>query len=150
MKTMRVARLHGIGDIRLRDEPIPTPRQDESLIRVTAVGICGSDLHWFARAGIGDARLAQPLILGHEFAGVVESGKLRGRRVADAALREPVQVGATNANGGNADKRFVRARSRNRFVAQANVANTVQARHAHRFHRRNSVLVISSEARNLP
>ena len=82
MKTMRVARLHGVGDIRLRDEPIPTLRPDESLLRVTAVGICGSDLHWFAQGGIGDARLAQPLILGHEFAGVVESGELRGRRVA--------------------------------------------------------------------
>jgi L-iditol 2-dehydrogenase len=82
MKTMRVARLHGVGDIRVRDEPIPTPRADEALIRVTAVGICGSDLHWFARASIGDAQLAQPLILGHEFSGVVEIGELRGRHVA--------------------------------------------------------------------
>ncbi|MEW5718046.1 MAG: alcohol dehydrogenase catalytic domain-containing protein [Chloroflexota bacterium] len=82
MKTMRAARLHGVGDIRVRDEPIPTPRPDEALIRVAAVGICGSDLHWFARGGIGDAQLAQPLILGHEFTGVVESGELRGRRVA--------------------------------------------------------------------
>lgn len=82
MKTMRVARLHGISDIRLHDEPIPSPRADESLVRVTAVGICGSDLHWFAQGGIGDARLEQPLILGHEFAGVVADGELRGKRVA--------------------------------------------------------------------
>ena len=39
MKTMRVARLHAVGDMRLHDEPIPTPHTDESLIRVTAVGI---------------------------------------------------------------------------------------------------------------
>lgn len=79
MNTMRVARLHGQGDVRLHDEPIPVPRADESLVRVTAVGICGSDLHWFTDAGIGDARLARPLILGHEFAGIVER---TGQRVA--------------------------------------------------------------------
>jgi len=77
-RTMRVMRLHGAGDMRLHEEPIPSPGPDESLIRVTAVGVCGSDLHWFSEAGIGDARLARPLVLGHEFAGVTEDG----RRVA--------------------------------------------------------------------
>lgn len=82
MKTMRAARLYGVNDIRLREEPVPIPRADETLVRVTAVGICGSDLHWFTRGGIGDARLDKPLILGHEFAGVIESGNWRGTRVA--------------------------------------------------------------------
>ncbi len=41
---------------------------------MTAVGICGSDLHWFAEQGIGDAQLDHPLVLGHEFAGVTEDG----------------------------------------------------------------------------
>jgi L-iditol 2-dehydrogenase len=39
------------------------------------VGICGSDLHWFTEGGIGDAQLEHPLILGHEFAGITESGQ---------------------------------------------------------------------------
>lgn len=72
---MKVARLHAVGDIRLHDEPTPAPRPGEVLVRVTAVGLCGSDLHWFGEAGIGDARLAKPLVLGHEFAGVTESGQ---------------------------------------------------------------------------
>ena len=56
-------------------------------MRVEAVGICGSDLHWFEEGGIGDAQLAEPLVIGHEFAGVVEGGPLDGRRVAvDPAL----------------------------------------------------------------
>ena len=56
-------------------------------MRVEAVGICGSDLHWFEEGGIGDAQLASPLVVGHEFAGVVEGGPLDGRRVAvDPAL----------------------------------------------------------------
>jgi L-iditol 2-dehydrogenase len=55
----------------------------EALVRVTAVGICGSDLHWFSEAGIGDAQLAEhPLVLGHEAAGVIQSGPRQGERVA--------------------------------------------------------------------
>ncbi len=79
---MRVSRLHATGDIRLHTEPDPTPGPGEVLLRVTAVGVCGSDLHWFTEAGIGDARLDRPLVLGHEFAGVIESGERRGQRVA--------------------------------------------------------------------
>jgi L-iditol 2-dehydrogenase len=79
---MKVLRLHGPRDLRLHIEPYPTPGPGESLLRVTAVGLCGSDVHWFSEAGIGDARLTRPLVLGHEFAGVIESGKRRGERVA--------------------------------------------------------------------
>jgi L-iditol 2-dehydrogenase len=49
---------------------------------VTAVGICGSDLHWWTEGAIGDATLAHPLVLGHEGAGVIESGPRAGERVA--------------------------------------------------------------------
>lgn len=81
-RAMRAARLHGVGDIRLHEEAIPTPHEGESLLRVTAAGLCGSDLHWFGDGGIGDSRLDSPLVLGHEFAAVVEDGPGRGRRVA--------------------------------------------------------------------
>ncbi|GAB4108972.1 MAG: sorbitol dehydrogenase [Acidobacteriota bacterium] len=76
------ARLYAPGDLRLSHEPRPRPGPDETLLQVTAVGICGSDLHWFEEGGIGDARLARPLVLGHEIAGVVAEGELRGRPVA--------------------------------------------------------------------
>lgn len=79
---MKVLRLHGVGDLRLHDEPIPTPTENEALIRVTAVGLCGSDLHWLDEGAIGDTQLNKPLVLGHEFAGVIESGARRGERVA--------------------------------------------------------------------
>ena len=58
---MKVARLYGVGDIRIADEDPPIPGAGESLIRVTAVGLCGSDLHWFAEGGIGDAQLVHSL-----------------------------------------------------------------------------------------
>ena len=72
---MKVLRLHGTGDLQLHDEPVPTPNEGEELVNVKAVGVCGSDMHWFAEAGIGDAQLERPLVLGHEFAGVTENGE---------------------------------------------------------------------------
>jgi L-iditol 2-dehydrogenase len=77
-----VLRLHGPGDLRLTDEAPPKPTSGEVLLRVTSVGLCGSDLHWFSEGSIGDVRAAGPLVLGHEFAGVIESGPRRGQRVA--------------------------------------------------------------------
>jgi L-iditol 2-dehydrogenase len=80
---VRVARLHGVKDVRIDDEDRPPVPAGSSLVRVTAVGLCGSDLHWFTEGAIGDAQLGgRPLVLGHEFAGVVEGGPLDGRRVA--------------------------------------------------------------------
>jgi L-iditol 2-dehydrogenase len=79
---MLTARLYGTGDIRLEREPVPQPGPGQTLVRVSAAGICGSDLHWWDEAGIGDARLARPLVLGHEMAGVIAGGPRRGQRVA--------------------------------------------------------------------
>jgi L-iditol 2-dehydrogenase len=72
---MKSLRLHAVGDLRLQDEPIPAPGPGEVLVRVKAAGVCGSDLHWFTEGGIGDTRLSRPLILGHECAGVTETGE---------------------------------------------------------------------------
>jgi len=68
----------GVETLGYRDVPDPTPAEGEHLIRVDAVGICGSDMH----AYLGhDARRPAPLILGHEAAGVVIGGRFDGRRV---------------------------------------------------------------------
>src|SRR5512137_2492752 len=72
---MKVLRLHAPADLRVHDEPEPVPSVGESLLRVTAVGICGSDIHWFNEAGIGDAHLEKPLVLGHEFTAVTPGGQ---------------------------------------------------------------------------
>ena len=81
-QTMKAARLHGVGDLRVADEAVPVPGPGEVLVRVTAVGLCGSDLHWYDAGGIGDAVLTHPLVLGHEPAGVIVSGERAGQRVA--------------------------------------------------------------------
>jgi L-iditol 2-dehydrogenase len=79
---MKTLRLFGAHDLRLLDEPTPTPAADEVLLKVTSVGICGSDSHWFSEGHIGGVPLTQPLVLGHEFTAVVASGGLSGKRVA--------------------------------------------------------------------
>jgi L-iditol 2-dehydrogenase len=79
---LRALRLYGPNDPRLHDEPDPSPEPGEVLVRVSAVGLCGSDRHWLLEGGIGDAQLEHPLVLGHEFAGVVASGAREGERVA--------------------------------------------------------------------
>ena len=79
---MRTARLHAVGDLRVADEPMPDTAPGMSLVQVTAVGICGSDLHWWDEGAIGDAKLTHPLVLGHEGAGVIAEGPRAGQRVA--------------------------------------------------------------------
>jgi L-iditol 2-dehydrogenase len=72
---MKSVRLHGIGDLKLHDEPVPIAGDGEKLVRIRSVGVCGSDLHWFSEGSIGDAKLEHPLVLGHEFSGVTEDGQ---------------------------------------------------------------------------
>lgn len=79
---MKAVRLHGAGDLRLHTEPEPIPGPGEAVVRVGAVGICGSDLLWFTTAGIGGTGLEKPLVPGHEFAGTVEDEQGRLIRVA--------------------------------------------------------------------
>jgi len=85
---MKAALLYKIGDIRVEDVPRPSPGAGEVLVRVEAVGICGSDVHYYAHGKIGSAIVTDPLVLGHEPAGtVVELGEgvsspVPGTRVA--------------------------------------------------------------------
>ncbi|MGI9385318.1 MAG: alcohol dehydrogenase catalytic domain-containing protein [Methyloligellaceae bacterium] len=65
--------------VELRDVADPEPQEGESVLEVEAVGICGSDMHAFLGH---DARRPAPLVLGHEAAGTVVAGPLKGRRVA--------------------------------------------------------------------
>ncbi len=71
---MLAARLHGPEDLRTETVPHPgSPGAGQVLLRVRVVGICGSDLHTYRHARIGDTRPAGPLVPGHEFSGMVEA-----------------------------------------------------------------------------
>lgn len=71
--TMLAARLHGPRDLRLERIPHPgPPGRGQALVRVRCTGMCGSDLHSYLDARIGDTPIEGPLILGHEFSAIVE------------------------------------------------------------------------------
>ena len=73
---MKAAFLYKPGDIRIEEMEIPIPKDNEALIKLKAVGVCGSDVHFFEVGRIGDFVVKEPLILGHECAGeVVEIGE---------------------------------------------------------------------------
>jgi L-idonate 5-dehydrogenase len=72
MKT-RVCRLYGENDIRIEIDDVATPGPGQVLMRIGAGGICGSDLHYYRDGGFGPIRVREPIILGHEIAGVVEA-----------------------------------------------------------------------------
>ncbi len=66
------------NEVTFRDEPDPVPAEGESILRIDAVGICGSDMHAYHGH---DPRRLPPLVLGHEIAGEVIAGPRLGERV---------------------------------------------------------------------
>ena len=69
----------GTQSLEFRDEPDPTRQASETLVKIEASGICGSDMHaWHGH----DARRIPPMILGHELAGIIVGGPRDGERVA--------------------------------------------------------------------
>jgi L-iditol 2-dehydrogenase len=73
--SMRAAVLEGVGKISVQDRPVPDPGPGEVLVQVTAVGTCGSDVHYYEHGRIGDFVVDAPLVLGHEPAGrIVAAG----------------------------------------------------------------------------
>ena len=87
----RAAVLHAPGDVRIEERPTPEPGPLEVVVEVAAVGVCGSDVHWYEHGRIG-ARVARaPLVLGHESAGrVVAAGERVTRHaVGDRVALEP-------------------------------------------------------------
>jgi L-iditol 2-dehydrogenase len=67
----KTAVLRRISEIGFEDRPVGRPGPDDALIKVMAVGICGSDVHFYEHGRIGGRVVRFPHVLGHECAGVV-------------------------------------------------------------------------------
>ena len=67
----RAAIMYGTHDIRLEDVPVPEPGPKEVLVEIKAVGVCGSDVHYYEEGRIGSFVVREPLILGHESMGTI-------------------------------------------------------------------------------
>jgi L-iditol 2-dehydrogenase len=83
--------LHGTHDLRIEDRERPTPSAGEVLVAIGAVGICGSDMHYYEHGRIGDFVVDAPMVIGHESAGrIVEVGAgVSSGRIGQLVALEP-------------------------------------------------------------
>jgi L-iditol 2-dehydrogenase len=70
-KTMKAAVMNQPFEIEIQELPIPELNRDEVLVKVMAVGVCGSDIHYYEHGKIGRYVVEKPIILGHECSGIV-------------------------------------------------------------------------------
>jgi L-iditol 2-dehydrogenase len=85
---MKAVRLYGPGDFRIDDLAVPEPGSGQVLLQILTVGVCGSGVHYFLDGGIGDDKVVEPFVIGHEFSariaalGLGVEGPPVGTRVA--------------------------------------------------------------------
>ncbi len=89
--TMKTAVMLGIGKMGFEERPVPTPKDNEVLVKLEYVGICGSDIHYYETGAIGPYVVEPPFVLGHEAGGtVVGVGKdVKHLKVGDRVALEP-------------------------------------------------------------
>jgi L-iditol 2-dehydrogenase len=87
----QAAVLDAPGVVSVQDWPEPVPGDRDVVIRVAAVGVCGSDVHYFRHGRIGGLVASQPIVLGHEAAGevVAVGNKVTSLSVGDRVTIEP-------------------------------------------------------------
>lgn len=89
--TNRAAVLTSVRTIHIEDRPAPIPAPGEALVEVQAVGICGSDVHYFEHGRVGPYVVEHPMVIGHEPAGVItEVGPgVNPSRIGELVALEP-------------------------------------------------------------
>ena len=81
--------IHAARDLRVEDVPTPEVLPQQLRVRVRFGGICGSDLHYFQDGGFGTIRVKEPMVLGHEVAGMIEE---IGSAVAGFAIGDRIAI----------------------------------------------------------
>ncbi len=91
MKKMKAVLLTEPGKLSFIEREIPQIQDNEVLVKILHVGICGSDLHYYEHGRIGDFVVTKPIILGHEAAGVIEKigKKVKSLKEGDLVAIEP-------------------------------------------------------------
>jgi L-iditol 2-dehydrogenase len=87
----RAVVLHGPGDVRVEERAVPEPAAREVLVEIAAVGVCGSDVHYYEHGRIGSFVVREPMVLGHESSGrIVALGPGASKHaVGDRVALEP-------------------------------------------------------------
>lgn len=88
---MRASVLDGPMKLRVEERAIPEPERDQVLVRVAAVGVCGSDVHYYREGRIGDFVVEEPMVLGHEASGTIVAvgADVPADRVGERVAIEP-------------------------------------------------------------
>lgn len=88
---MKAAIIHAPHDLRIEDTTLAAMGEGDVTVRIRAGGICGSDLHYYHHGGFGTVRIREPMILGHEVAGIVEAvgSAVHGVAVGDTVAVNP-------------------------------------------------------------
>jgi L-iditol 2-dehydrogenase len=81
-------------EIAVQAADVPTPGPHQVLIEVAAVGICGSDVHYFDHGRIADFVVREPLVLGHEASGTIRAlgSEVTDRTVGQRVAMEPQET----------------------------------------------------------
>lgn len=86
---MKACVVHGAGQLSTATLPNPQPGPGEIVVRIAYGGICGSDLHYYHRGAVGDFKVVEPMVLGHEVSGTVAA---LGADVGGPSVGTPVVV----------------------------------------------------------
>lgn len=89
--TMKTAVMTDLKNIEIQERPIPEMKENEVLVKVDYVGICGSDLHYYEYGRIGNFVVEPPFVLGHEAGGTVvgTGANVKNLKVGDRVALEP-------------------------------------------------------------
>lgn len=87
--TMKAAVMDRPGSIKIKELPVPEIGANEVLVKIMAVGVCGSDVHYYENGRIGRFVVEQPIILGHECAGIIAAA---GELVTKVAIGDRVAI----------------------------------------------------------
>ncbi|MBJ8347153.1 NAD(P)-dependent alcohol dehydrogenase [Antrihabitans sp. YC2-6] len=99
---MRAAVLTHTGQIDIEDRPVPSPAPGDVLVRVSSVGVCGSDTHYFRHGRVGSFVVKAPLVLGHEAAGTIVAV---GDGVSTSRVGQRVSIEPQRPNPESAESR---------------------------------------------
>lgn len=88
---MNVSYLKKQGEVELGSALVPTLEADQVLVQVAAVGVCGSDVHYYQHGRIGPYVVEHPLVLGHELSGTITAvgADVAADRIGERVAVEP-------------------------------------------------------------
>lgn len=84
--------LHGRETLRFEQRPVPTPLPGEVLLKISSVGVCGSDKHFYFEGRASSSIVVDPVVLGHEFGGniVAVGSNVSTERIGQRVSVEPL------------------------------------------------------------